>query len=77
MAKNQFPVTRCPALLRTNPFRTTFPIGPEARRLDPQPQLQRLKEQHSDSWLVLPGRILGRSSWAGREHYMPMSYLAA
>ena len=46
------------------PFRTTFPIGPEARQLEPQPQLHHLNKQRSDPWLALPGRVMARSAWA-------------
>ena len=47
------------------PFRTTFPIGAEARQLEPQPQLPRLKPQRPGSLLALPGRVLARCAWAG------------
>ena len=45
------------------PFRLTFPIGPEARRLAPAPRLpDDVPPQRSHGWLV-PFRALGRLFW--------------
>ena len=46
------------------PFRTTFPIGPEARQLPPSPSIPHLRPAASMNPLQLPGRILCRLFWA-------------
>ena len=46
------------------PFRITFPIGPEARQLSPQPQLPPLKRQPRHNPVVLAGRGMARLGWA-------------
>ena len=47
------------------PFRTTFPIGAEARQLAPRPDLPSLKPPRSINPLLLPARITARLLWAG------------
>ncbi|MEB3254062.1 MAG: capsular biosynthesis protein [Synechococcus sp.] len=47
------------------PFRTTFPIGAEARQLAPRPQLPKLIAPPQENPLVLPARVLARLGWAG------------
>ena len=46
------------------PFRVTFPIGPEARQLDPQPQLPPLRPRPRMNPVLLPVRVLARLAWA-------------
>ena len=47
------------------PFRTTFPIGQEARQLEPRPQLPLLKpSEASGNPLVLVARVVSRLGWA-------------
>ena len=46
------------------PFRITFPIGPDARQLSPQPKLPPLKRQPRRNPLVLAGRGVARLGWA-------------
>lgn len=45
------------------PFRTTFPIGPEARRLAPRPRLPAPGQPSASSPLFLPLRVLSRMFW--------------
>ena len=45
------------------PFRTTFPIGPEARQLPPIPSISHSRPVASTARLQLPGRILCRIFW--------------
>ena len=47
------------------PFRTTFPIGPEARQLAPRPDLPSLKPLRSINPLLVPARVTARLLWAG------------
>jgi capsular polysaccharide export protein len=46
------------------PFRTTFPIGPDARRLAPSPQLPDAPMPSRRSGVILLARMLGRLGWA-------------
>ena len=47
------------------PFRTTFPIGPEARQLPPSPtSIPHFPSVASTNLVQLPGRILSRIFWA-------------
>ena len=46
------------------PFRTTFPIGPEARQLPPSPSIPYFRPSTSVNPLLLVGRILSRIFWA-------------
>ena len=45
------------------PFRTTFPIGPDALRQSPRPQLPAQGTTTWDSRLLLPLRVLSRLFW--------------
>lgn len=46
------------------PFRTTFPIGPEARQLPPAPRLPDTPRPSRRAGLVVVPRLLGRLAWA-------------
>ena len=47
------------------PFRTTFPIGPEARQLPPTPMLPTPSSGKLRNPVLLLGRLLARLTWAG------------
>ena len=47
------------------PFRITFPIGLEARQLEPRPQLLPSKAKPLSHPLTLVGRVAARLGWAG------------
>ena len=47
------------------PFRTTFPIGPEARQLEVPPTLPELKSPLIRNPLALGARVVSRMAWAG------------
>ena len=47
------------------PFRTTFPIGPDARQLESRPDLPLLKPRRPINPLLLPARVTARLLWAG------------
>ena len=46
------------------PFRTTFPIGPDARQLESRPDLPLLKPRRPINPLLLPARVTARLLWA-------------
>ena len=47
------------------PFRTTFPIGPEARQLPPSPKLPTPTAGRLRNPVLLLGRLVARLAWAG------------
>ena len=47
------------------PFRTTFPIGPEARQLPPSPRLPIPPSGRLRNPVLLLGRLMARLAWAG------------
>ena len=46
-------------------FRTTFPIGPEARQIPPSPRLPIQTSGRLRNPVMLVGRLMARLAWAG------------